>query len=207
MAIQDRLVHLQIKDPAILIGGGLKASFGVRNPEGEHTVACCGCGQELRFTATLLNCTLVRAACGSDCKTKGFVWPELPKAEPVHKAVEPDLPDDDGDEPDIPDDEPKLRVVQPPKAAKPPCAGCGGPARGKGYAHQDVGGQPCPNAPKPKPASTETCPHCGGSKRGRGFAHQDGGGKPCPATSREPKPVNKAPRPHTKRLPPGALAE
>lgn len=226
MSVIDRLVHLQIQDPKILIGP--KGSFGVIDPEGEHTINCIGCEKELRFRATLLNCTLLHAACSKECASH-FVWPELPKAEPPKpKPVEPDLPDDDEDDLDLPEDEqPKLKVVQPPKEKRGPCPKCGGePSRGRGYKHNEVDGKPCPesteaklaakkaereaakaNAP-PKPpkepkAPVETCPQCGGGKRGRGYSHQEVNGQPCPATIKVAEPH--APREHKEKKPPRPL--
>ena len=46
------------------------------------------------------------------------------------------------------------------------CDDCGGPASGKGYAHK-------PDCPTQQKKVVETCDKCGGPKRGRGFTHKD----------------------------------
>lgn len=47
------------------------------------------------------------------------------------------------------------------------CEKCGGPARGRGFAHTDD----CPEVLAK--TSKKTCPECGGPAKGRGFKHEE----------------------------------
>lgn len=58
------------------------------------------------------------------------------------------------------------------------CPECGGPRRGRGYAHKD-GCSKDSRRMQQQNRSNETCPECGGMKRGRGFSHKPGCSKSC----------------------------
>ena len=176
MGIMDRLVRLQVNDPKVLTGP--KSMFGVLSENGEHTMTC-ECGQEVRFTATLLNCTLLAVGC-PECKDKHFKWPkEAPRPEP--QIVEPKL-NGDGENGDVS----PPRII--PHQHKPPCPLCGGESRGRGYTHNEVDGEPCPDSTEAKlaakVAAVERCPGCRGLKRGKGYTHNPVNGGECPVLTK-----------------------
>lgn len=111
---------------------------------GETILPCCICDADVSFSDKE---DVIEAACSKECYDKTDWMSEVPVLKPSH-------------------------LIREEKAENNRCPKCNGPAKGRGFRHEDDCELNCKFKPDDGKKKVLCCPTCGGMPRGRGFAHK-----------------------------------